>query len=129
MRQHIYILVIAALALMINSVCLCAAATPGCTPALCAALEYNGTCPAHQRHQDSRGGHQCCQTAACSSPGEIRADTDSHAANYLRVSSSLAIRAPILDLATVAAGLVPLTEAHLPPLTVPVFLAIRTLVL
>ena len=128
MRQHIYILVIAALALMINSVCLCAAATPGCTP-LCAALEYNGTCPAHQRHQNSRGGQQCCQTAACSSPGEIRADTDSHAANYFRVSSSLAIRAPILDLATVAAGLVPLTEAHLPPLTVPVFLAIRTLVL
>jgi hypothetical protein len=129
MRQHIYIILAAALALLINSVCLCAAATPGCTAASCAAHEHSGTCPAHRSHGESRGSHKCCQTAACSSQTEISADTDSAAASHLPLTSSVVIRVPIFHLAENATRLSRIVAAHSPPVAVPVFLAIRTLLL
>jgi hypothetical protein len=124
MKGRIQISIIAILALLMNSVCLCAAAGPKCAAASCTAHEHSDTCPAHQRHQNSPGGHECCQTVACSKPTEIRADT-----NHLPGPPLIIVRAPILDLPNLAGRLLPLREAHSPPSVVPVFLAIRTLLL
>jgi hypothetical protein len=129
MKRRIQIAIIAILALLINSVCVCAAVGPNCRVASCAAHEHHDTCPAHQRHQNSRSGHDCCQTSACSNPTEIRADTASHTSNHLPGPPITIVRAPILDLANLAARLLPLREAHSPPSAVPVFLTIRTLLL
>src|SRR5712691_9998977 len=127
MKRRIQISIIAILALLVNGLCTCAAtAAPGCSAPSCAAHENRGTCPAHQRHQGS--GHGCCQTAPCSSSTAISTDTNSHAANHL-APPALAIGPPLRDLGEVAARLSPITAAHSPPFAVPVFLAIRTLLL
>ena len=128
MTRRIQISIVAILALIINSVCFCAAAEPSCPAASCAIHEHHGTCPAHQRHQDSHGGHGCCQTAACSSPTKIASDTDSLAENHLPAPGFAIVREPIFDPGDVALRLAN-REAHSPPSAVPVFLALHTLLL
>src|ERR1700730_10696226 len=109
MRPRIYILIVAALALLLNSVCLCAAATHDCTAASCAPHEHSGTCPAQQQRGESRGNHECCQTAACS-PVAIGADTDSLAAAHFPVMLPVIFRAPIIDLVSALARFGPITD-------------------
>jgi hypothetical protein len=129
MTRRVQTSLVAVFALMLNGVCLCAAAIPSCTAASCAAHERQGTCLAHQRHQDPRGSHECCQTPACSSPTEIGAGTDSHAGNRLQAPLFNIVRVPIFDLGDPALRLLATREAHSPPSAVPVFLAIRSLLL
>lgn len=129
MKFRIHIAVVMVLALLINSVCLCAGGGPKCAATSCSAHEHHSTCPAHERHNRSRGNHECCQNAACSNPSEIGADRDSVAANHFPATAPVVVRAPILDLAEAATILLPTTEAHSPPVAVPVFLAIRSLLL
>jgi hypothetical protein len=115
--------------LLINSVCLCATAVPSCTASSCAAHESHGGCPAHSQHRDSRGGHQCCQSAACDGPTEIGADTGSLAGNHVPAPLSAVVGATIFDLGDAQQRLIATREAHSPPSAVPVFLAIRSLLL
>jgi hypothetical protein len=129
MTRRIYIAMIAMLALLINSVCLCAAVVPSCAAASCAAHAHQRACPEHQHHQDSPGGHECCHMAACGGPTAIRNATDFHAGNHLAAPLLTIVRAPILDAADMAARLLTTRQAHSPPPAVPVFLAIRSLLL
>ena len=126
MTRSIWISIVAALALMINGVCLCSPAVPGCTAASCPAHEHHGTCPAHGDDQDSCAGHVCCEAAAYGSSTKIASDPDSLGEN--RLPPPVFARAPILDLSNAAVMLVAMREAHSPPV-VPVFLAIRSLLL
>jgi len=129
MLFRIQIAIVAILALLINSVCLCAAATPNCSTASCAAHERQGTCPMHSHHQNSRGGHECCQEAACTSSAEVRSDSDSVGTNHPALQAIATIGAPMFDLIEGAARLVVTTSPHAPPGAVPLFLAIRSLLL
>ena len=129
MTRRIQISIVAVFALMINSVCFCVVAVPSCTEASCAAHERHDSCPAHQGHQDSGGRNECCQTTACSSPTEIGANTDSLQGNHLPATLFAIVRAPIFDLRDPLLRLVATREAHSPPSAVPVFLAIRSLLL
>ena len=129
MRRRINITIVAVLALLVNSVCLCAGAAPICSAASCAAHERDGTCPSHRGHHESPGSHECCQTAACSNPTEIGTNTDSLAGNHLPAPPFSIVRVPIFDLGAAQLRLVATTEAHSPPPAVPVFLAIHALLL
>jgi hypothetical protein len=129
MTRRIQISIVAALALIINSVCLCVAAMPSCTASSCAAHERHGACPPHSQHRDSHGGHQCCQSAACGGPTEIGASTDSLGGNHVPAPLPAIIRAPIFDLGDAPLRLIAPREAHSPPSAVPVFLAFRSLLL
>jgi hypothetical protein len=82
MGRRIPISIIAIIALVMNSVCLCAAASV-CSGRSCATHAYHGTCPAYQRNDEAAPGDDCCQTAACGSSVAIKTDTDSEAANHL----------------------------------------------
>src|ERR1700737_3297636 len=117
MGRRTQISIIAIIALLINSVCLCAAA-PVCSERSCATHEHHGTCPAHQRNDESTSGHDCCQTAACSSSIAIKTDTDSHAANP--APPPLAIGMLLRDLDDGPARLAPITAAPSPPFALPV---------
>lgn len=129
MKRRVHIAIVAVLALMINSVCLCAAAVPECTAAARGVREHHGTCPAHQQPQNSRAGHDCCQTAACNSATVVGAETDAHAINHLSAPPPTIFRTPVFDLAVVASRFHPTWEVHSRPPGVPIFLAIRTLLL
>jgi hypothetical protein len=129
MRRQFNIAIVAVLALLVNSVCLCAGAVPNCSAASCAAHERDGTCPSHRGHQESPGNHECCQTAACRNPTEIRANTDSLAGNLVPAPLSAIVRTPIFDVGAAQLKLIATREAHSPPSAVPVFLAIHSLLL
>jgi len=115
------------LAFLVNSACACAAAKPDCSMALFAAHERQGTCPMHGHHQNSRGGHECCQEVACSSPAEV--SSDSAGASHCFIQFPATIGALIFDHVEGAARLVVMTTQHSPPSAVPLFLAIRSLLL
>src|SRR5713226_3775232 len=129
MKRRIQIPIIAILALLVNGFCTCAAAAaPNCSAPSCAAHENHGACPAHQRHHESSSGHGCCQTAACSSSTAISTDTDSHAANH-PAPPAFAVGTLLRNLGVATAGLAQMTAAPSPPFAVPVFLALRILLL
>jgi hypothetical protein len=127
MRRRSKISIAAIIALLINSVCLCAA-TPVCSAPSCAAHEQDGNCPAHQGRHESSMGHACCQTAACKSSTANSTDADSYAANHT-APPVLVIGSLFHNLAEAVARLDPLAASHSPPSVVPIFLVIRALLL
>jgi hypothetical protein len=65
----------------------------------------------------------------CGSPTEIGANTDLLAGNHLPAPLCAIVRGPIFDLGDPPLRLIAPMEAHSPPLAVPVFLALRSLLL
>ena len=129
MTRRTQISIVGILALLLNSVCFCAAALPSSTSTSSAAHEQHGTSPAHQPHQDPRGDDDCCQSAACSSPTKLGADTASLIGHPLSAPLFVIVRASILDLADMGAKLARHGKAHSPPSAVPFYLAIHALLL
>ena len=129
MLFRLQISIVLILAFLVNSACACAAAKPDCSMASCAAHERHGACPMHGHHQNSRGGHECCQEAACSGPAEVSSDSDSVGASHFVLQFPATIGALIVDHVEGAARLAVMTTQHSPPSAVPLFLAIRSLLL
>ena len=129
MTRHIQISIVAVFALMISSVCLCATALPSCEAASCASDEQHGSCPAHQQDQDSCSDHECCQPAACSSATNLAFDSQSLVGNHPSPPLLAIVRAALFDLSSPGLRSIVMSAAHSPPSSVPVFLALRSLLL
>jgi len=127
MSKRVYIPLLAALAMMLNSVCFCIAAVPGYTGPSCEAHQGNSACLVHPQHRHSRGDYACCKVSACSSFAQIRGEGSDHQSHVAFIA--LIARLDALGFDWISARSSMRAKEHSPPSAVPVFLVTRSLLI
>jgi len=127
MSKPVYIPLLAALAMMLNSVCFCIAAVPGCTAPSCETHQRTSDCPVHPQHRHSRGDHACCKVSVCSSFAQIPGEGSDHQSHLASIAPIARLDALGFDLISARSSM--RAKEHSPPSAVPVFLVTRSLLI
>ena len=127
MSKRVYIPLLAALAMMLNSVCFCIAVVPGCTDPSCETQQRKSDCPDHPQHRHSRGDHACCKVSACSSFAQIRGESSDHQSHLASIAPIARLDALGFDWISARSSIG--AKEHSPQSAVPVFLFTRSLLI
>jgi len=127
-KRRSHIALVAILALAIHSLGFCAGAATSCTGSVCAAHQQDGSCPMHPHHSGQESKHLCCFSPICLNGVELTPGKDA-SMTYVSMLLPVVFSLPSMDLAQSPARLAALTRVHAPPLHVPIFLSIRTLLI
>ena len=128
MKRSSHIALVAIFALAIHSLGFCAGAPTGCTSSVCAAHQQDGSCPRHPHHSGNESRHQCCISPICLNGIELTSGKDA-SMTYVSMLLPVVFSLSSVDLAKSPARLAALAWVHAPPLHVPIFLLIRTLLI
>ena len=126
MKRSSHIALVAIFVLAIHSLGFCAGAAAGCTTSVCAAHQQEGSCPRHPHHSGNESRHQCCTSPICLNGVELTAGKD---ASMTYFSMLLPVVFNLPSVTKSPARLAALAWVHAPPLNVPLFTSIRTLLI
>jgi hypothetical protein len=125
-RSHIALVAIFALA--IHSLGLCSGTGAACSSSVCAGHHQDCSCPQHPHRSEHESRHLCCVSTICWRGAELAAGKDSSVSDVLMLAP-VVFTLPSIDLAQSLARSAALAWVHAPPLQVPIFLSIRTLLI
>jgi hypothetical protein len=127
-KRSSHIALVAIFALAIQSLGFCAGAAAGCTTSVCAAHQQDGSCPRHPHDSEQESRHLCCVYPICLNGAELTAGKDA-SMSYVSMLLPVVFSLRSVDLAKLPGRLAALAWVHAPPLHVPIFLSMRTLLI